>query len=512
MKPYWLVVLFCCAVAPSATVAASPAPVVLTRAGSVRGMAGYPEVFRGIPYAAAPVGRLRWREPMPVRRWSGVRDATHFGNDCMQAPWIVLSGVPFSEDCLTLNIWTPGHAAAERRPVIVYLYGGGFIGGSGAYALYDGATLAREGVVVVNLNYRIGVLGFLAHPQLAAESPRRTSGNYGLLDQIAALQWIHDNIAAFGGDPKRVTIFGESAGAVSVAMLLVSPRAKGLFQTAILQSVTVPRLAARADAEAAGARLGADIAQLRALPAENLIAHNFDFFAHSADEFTDMEFPSPTLDGDVLPEQPRGAFERGAINPAEVVVGYNADEGGMFMPPEPKQTKASYEAWVRSHFGDLAPQVLHVTPAGDDASAPAAMSAVLGDVVFNESGRMVARATAKAGLRTYAYLFTKSLANRPPAPWHSESVRYVFGTLDAPGFVPWRPAADAGDHILSRTMRRYWARLAARGDPNGPGLPYWPAYDTKTDQYIEFAEPVRAGGGFRREAIDLAAQYWGAAR
>jgi para-nitrobenzyl esterase len=491
---------------------AADGPVVVTRAGAVRGSAGYPEVYRGIPYAAPPVGRLRWHAPMPAKHWAGVRDGTRFGNDCMQAPWIVSSGVPFSEDCLTLNVWTPAHGAGLRRPVIVYLYGGGFIGGSGAYALYDGGALAREGVIVVNLNYRVGVLGFLAHPALAAESPRRASGNYGLMDQIAALEWIQRNIAAFGGDPTRVTIFGESAGAVSVAMLLVSPRAKGLFQTAILQSTTVPWLSGKADAEAAGARLGADIEALRKVPAEQLLAHNFDFFPHSSYEFLDLEFPSPTIDGDLISEQPRSAFARGAINPAVVVVGYNADEGGMFMPADRKQTKASYEAWATKHFQALAPAVLAVTPALDDAVAQGAMSAVLGDAVFNESGRMVARAAARAGLRTYAYLFTKSVANRPPVPWHSESVRYVFGTLDAGGFVPWRPAADAGDHILSRTMRRYWARFATRGDPNGAGLPHWPAYDPLTDPYLEFSEPVRAGAGFRREALDLAERYWGEAR
>ena len=509
----WLRVVSISVLAVAALQASAAAgPVVTTRAGAVRGVAGYPDVFRGIPYAAPPVGRLRWHAPVPARPWTGVRDATHFGNDCMQAPWIVSSGVPFSEDCLTLNIWTPAHGAGARLPVIVYLYGGGFIGGSGAYALYDGGALAREGVVVVNLNYRVGVLGFLAHPGLAAESPRHASGNYGLMDQVAALRWIHDNIAAFGGDPSRVAIFGESAGAVSVAMLLVSPQAKGLFQTAILQSTTIPVLSRQADAEAAGARRGAEIDALRKVPAQQLLAHNFAFFPHSPYELMDMEFPSPTLDGDLLPEQPRSAFARGAINPSVVVVGYNADEGGMFMPADQKQTKASYEGWVAKHFRTLAPDVLRITPASDDAAAQGAMSRVLGDAVFNESGRMVARAAARAGLRTYAYLFTKSVANRPPAPWHSESVRYVFGTLDAPGFVPWRPAADAGDHILSRTMRRYWARFASRGDPNGAGLPYWPAYDLRTDPYLEFAEPVHAGAGFRHDALDLAERYWGEVR
>jgi para-nitrobenzyl esterase len=489
--------------------AAAVSPVVVTRAGAVRGTPGYPEVFRGIPYAAAPVGQRRWRAPQPAPRWAGVRDASRFGNDCMQAPWRVSSGVPFSEDCLTVNVWTPAHGAG-RRPVMVYLYGGGFIGGSGAYALYDGSELAREGVVVVNFNYRVGIFGFFAHPGLAAESPTHGSGNYGLMDQIAALKWVQENIAAFGGDPARVTVFGESAGAASAAMLLVSPRARGLFQVAILQSPTVPTLNTQAESEAAGVRLGADLAALRRLPAESLLKHNFDFFAKPAFELAELAFPAPTLDGDVLPEQPRAALARGAINPAVVVVGNNADEGAMFMPRE-TPTRAGYEAWLAQHFGAAAPQVLRLHPAADDAAAAAAMAAVLGDAMFVESARTVARATARAGLRTYGYVFTKSVANQPPVPWHSESVRYMFGTLDAAGFVPGRPAANAGDHILSRTMRRYWARFAARGDPNGAGLPAWPAYDPAADPYLEFAEPVHVGAGFHRESLDAVEQAWSAA-
>lgn len=489
---------------------AAPAPVVITRAGAVKGVAGYPEVFRGIPYAAPPVGALRWRAPEAARPWKGVRDATHFGNDCMQLPWIVESGVPFSEDCLTVNVWTPSHGGV-RRPVIVYLYGGAFIGGSGAYALYDGSPLAREGVVVVNFNYRVGVLGFLAHPGLSKEAPTHSSGNYGLMDQIAALRWVHDNIAAFGGDPDRVAIYGESAGAAAEAMLLVSPKSKGLFRVAILQSPTLPRLSSLAESEAAGLRLGADIAALRRMPAEELLKHNFDFFAATASELVEPRFPAPTLDADVLPEQPRDAFARGAIHPAVVVVGHNADEGAMFMP-RPAPDRAGYEAWLARHFGSLAPRLAALHPAADDAAVQSAMSAVLGDAMFVESARFVARASARAGRPTYGYVFTKSVANQPPAPWHSESVRYVFGTLDSPGFVPGRPAANAGDHILSRTMRRYWARFAVQGDPNGAGLPAWPRYDATSDSVIEFAEPVHASAGFHRETLDALEGFWDRAR
>jgi len=199
-------------------------PVVVTRAGSVAGTGGEIESFKGIPYAAPPVGPLRWHPPQPAATWKGVRDATHFGDDCMQRPYVISTGQKSSEDCLTVSVWTPGHARGAHRPVMVFLYGGGFIGGSCAYPLYDGAKLAANGVVVVCLNYRVGIFGFLAHPALSAESPHKSSGNYGLLDQIAALEWVKDNIAAFGGDPQRVTVFGESAGAVSIAVLMTSPR------------------------------------------------------------------------------------------------------------------------------------------------------------------------------------------------------------------------------------------------------------------------------------------------
>jgi para-nitrobenzyl esterase len=202
---------------------------------------------------------------------------------------------------------------------------------------------------------------------------------------------------------------------------------------------------------------------------------------------------------------------RGAIHPAVVVVGHNADEGAMFMP-HPVPDRAGYEAWLTRHFGPLAPRLATLHPAADDAAVPGAMSAVLGDAMFVESARLVARASARAGRPTYGYVFTKSVANQPPPPWHSESVRYVFGTLESPGFVPGRPAANAGDHILSRTMRRYWARFAAQGDPNGAGLPAWPRYEAATDAVIEFAEPVHASAGFHRETLDALDGLWDRAR
>ncbi|HYL69856.1 MAG TPA: carboxylesterase family protein, partial [Candidatus Dormibacteraeota bacterium] len=227
--------------------------VVRTSAGSIVGTEGAVRVFRGIPYAMPPLGVLRWRAPQPVKPWTGLRDASHFSDDCMQVPYVIPTGQQAGEDCLTLSVWTPEHTGGANRPVLVYLYGGGFIGGSVAYPLYDGTKLAAHGVVVVSVSYRVGILGFLAHPMLTAESPHHASGNYGLLDQIEALRWVKGNIAAFGGDPARVTVFGESAGAVSIAILMASPLARDLFARAALFSPAVMPLATLPAAQAAGA-------------------------------------------------------------------------------------------------------------------------------------------------------------------------------------------------------------------------------------------------------------------
>jgi para-nitrobenzyl esterase len=266
--------------------------------------------FKGIPYAAPPIGPLRWRPPQPPLSWLGVRDATRFGADCMQTPYVISTAQKTSEDCLTLSVWTAAHYRNARRPVMVFIYGGAFIGGSAAYPLYDGAKLAAEGVVVVGFNYRVGIFGFLAHPQLSAESAQKTSGNYGLLDQIAALKWVKANIAEFGGDPARVTVFGESAGAVSIALLMTSPLARGLFEQAILQSAVVLPLAGLTEAEQSGAAVGAKIDALRQLSAEQLLTHNGDFFPRATHNVMAMTFPSPIVDGYVLPVQPRGGRSR----------------------------------------------------------------------------------------------------------------------------------------------------------------------------------------------------------
>lgn len=444
--------------------------VVRTSAGAVSGaeIGGGVVAFKGIPYAAPPVGRLRWRPPQPPVPWSGTRDASHFGDDCMQTPYVIPTGQKASEDCLTVSLWTTPTYRKAHRPVMVFIYGGAFIGGSAAYPLYDGAKLAREGVVVVGFNYRVGIFGLLAHPQLSAESSRHASGNYGLLDQIAALQWVKANIAAFGGDPDRVTVFGESAGAVSIAVLLTSPLSKGLFEQAILQSPTLPPLASLAAAEKAGAAVGAQIAALRQLPAAELLTHNDSFFARSNEHGVRLTgFPAPIVDGYLLPEQPRAVFEKGSLNTVPLIVGVNADEGRMF--------------------------------AGEGATA--ATSAAVGDATFVESARWIARGASLHQPKTFAYVFTRSVNGGPLPPTHSEELAFVFGSFEQPSFIK-HPAPAADDLRLSGLMMRTWARFAATGDPNGPGLPQWPAYERTTDPYLEFGTVTRAGTAFRKAQLD----------
>ena len=484
--------------------APATAPIVETTAGAVAGTGGEIQSFKGIPYAAPPVGPLRWRPPQPAVAWRGVRDATRFGDDCMQTPYVIPTGQKASEDCLTVSVWTPAHAPGAHRPVMVFVYGGGFIGGSSAYPLYDGTQLATAGVVVVSFNYRVGIFGFLAHPMLSAESPRHASGNYGLLDQIAALQWVRANIAAFGGDPQRVTVFGESAGAASIAVLMTSPVANGLFRQAILHSPVVPPLASLAEAEQSGAALGADLAALRRLSAADLLAHNSDFFPRRlGSTLTPMAFPAPIIDGYVVPAQPRAAFEAGTMNAVPAIVGIAADEGRMFSAGH---SVASYQAWVRNNFGPLSDKLLALNPAATDAAATAAASTILGDALFGESARLIARGLSRHQPKTFFYLFSRGVGGRAQPATHSEVLPFLFGTLDKPSFIPHSPP-EPTDLQLSTTLRQAWARFATSGDPNGAGLPDWPRYERASDPYLEFGTQIRVGHAYHRQQLDALAPF-----
>jgi para-nitrobenzyl esterase len=483
---------------------AQPAPVVGTTAGAVSGTGGEILTFKGIPYAAPPTGPLRWRPPQPPASWPGVRDATGFGDDCMQTPYVIPTGQRASEDCLTVSVWTPARARGAPRPVMVFIYGGAFIGGSCAYPLYDATRLAAQGVVVACFNYRVGIFGFLAHPLLSAESPRRSSGNYGLLDQLAALEWVRANIAAFGGDPHRVTVFGESAGAVSIALLMTSPLARGLFAQAILQSPVVPPLASLAAAERSGAAVDADLGALRRAGAAQLLVHNGDFFPPSTHNVMAVAFPAPIVDGYVVRRQPRSAFRNGDVNAVPAIVGISADEGRMFTAA---QSVASYQAWMREKFGSLADRLLQLNPAATDAAATGASATILGDATFGESARLIARGIAQHQPGTFAYVFSRSVAGGTHPATHSEELPFVFGSLTAPSFIR-HPAPDHTDLELSATLLRTWARFAASGDPNGPGLPRWPAFDRATEPYLEFGTDIRAGRAWHQRQLDALESFY----
>jgi len=440
-------------------------------------------VYKGIPFAAPPVGDLRWKAPAPAANWEGVRKTVAFGPSCPQdqsmSPAMGFPIVQTSEDCLYLNVWTPAKSPGEKLPVLVWIYGGGFALGSTAMPTYDGANLARRGAVVVSVAYRVGPFGFMAHPELSAESGHG-SGNFGLLDQIAGLKWVRDNIAAFGGDPNRVTIFGESAGGISVSMLAASPVAKGLFHRAISESggsfgppqtggiggVNVPPLkAAEAQGKSFLAGLGANsLAEGRKLSAEALVK---------------AQGPGlggfwPVLDGYVLPDDQYKLYRAGKYNDVPVLIGTNADEGSLFVP---SIKAADYVAGVKTGYGAYADKILAAYPGNTDEQALRSARDLFRDTGFAWHTWAWARLQTKTGKsKAYLYYFRQ----RPPYPplpqfkdWgasHGVEIQYVFGNLAPP--MQWRPE----DRDVSDMMGAYWVNFAATGDPNGAGLPAWPHY------------------------------------
>ena len=435
--------------------------------------------------------------------WSGVRDATAFGPECAQpAP----PGTPTNEDCLTLNVWTPAGEGAHL-PVMVWIYGGGFAVGATNYPVYDGTSLARHGVVIVTVNYRLNVFGFLAHPALTAESPEHTSGNYGLLDQVAALQWVQANIAAFGGDPHNVTIFGESAGAGSVSALMTMPRAKGLYVRAIMGSAPVfrPEIGLPA-AESAGATLaaGANLAALRAMSAADLIKR-----IPPLDPDTRSDLPitlGPIADNVVLPDE-RATYAAGKENIVPIIVGNNVNEGSFFARGVPVKTLDMYATALQKRFGVAAMQARLLYPASDDAGALVAESTIVGDMDINTGVRKMAIALARREAGVYRYLFTRARAGKIPG--HTDELPYVFGTPAVNGLGLPGPAFDATDKQVSETMETMWTQFAKTGNPNPPGTNAWPAYTVAEDRFIVFGDTVSTGSGFRTAQLDFLDQTVG---
>jgi para-nitrobenzyl esterase len=435
--------------------------------------------FRNIPYAAPPVGPLRWRPPQPVQPWTGVRAADRPGAICIQPPANGDPGVgplPMSEDCLTLNVWSP--AGAERLPVMVWIHGGGYNNGSGTAELYDGTNLARRGVVVVTINYRLGRLGFFDHPALAAERAADTpAGNYGVMDQIAALEWVRDNIAAFGGDPSRVTLFGESAGGAAVTQLMVAPAAQGLFHAAIVQSGLGRQRSAllsedrpgRPSAQSLGLQFArsaglpeATADQLRALPAERLLPPMPAFYSDNL-----------IVDGQVVPEDVVEAFAAGRQAPVPLIIGTNSAEfwwirptdAGAYGRLDDALTDAEHAALLQAYGG----------PDGYDAH-------IVSDLVFNEPARHLARLHRRAGHPAWLYRFDVVAASNPEpsgGATHASERPYVFDNLHTVG----RPM-QARDQAAATLMADYWTGLAKTGAPQADRGPLWPTSDD--DRLLEF--------------------------
>jgi para-nitrobenzyl esterase len=460
-------------------------------------------VFRGIAFAEPPVGALRWREPQALKSWQGVRQAVKFGPRCMQAAIFGDMGFrsdAMSEDCLYLNVWTPARSGKERLPVLVYFYGGGFVAGAGDEPRYDGESMAARGIVSVTLNYRLGVFGFLAHPELTRESPHRASGNYGLLDQAAALQWVRENIAAFGGDPARVTVAGESAGSVSVSAQMASPLSKTLIAGAIGESGaitgTLPAVP-REQAEAAGAKfaegLGANsLAALRALGTEEIFA------PATAGGFASVgRFPI-TVDGHFFTEDPALTYAAGRQARVPLLAGWNSEEmTWMFLFRGQEPTPENYEKILRELYGERSGEVLKLYPGATRDGVVQSATDLAGD-------RFIAFATwkwielhARTGQPIFRYFYTRArpamraaLGNAtaglaggvvrnqgapPPQPpargaVHSAEIEYALGNLSTNNVYAWTP----DDYKVSKVMQEYFANFIKRGDPNGAGLPAWP--------------------------------------
>jgi para-nitrobenzyl esterase len=479
---------------------------VAVGAGRVRGQrTGTGAVFLGIPYAAPPVGALRWRPPQPLQPAGGVRDALAFGPDFPQAANANLRAPRQDEDCLYLNVWTPTPQAGAALPVLVWVHGGGFTSGSGSDRRCDGAALAAEGAVVVTFNYRSGLFGFLAHPALSAESAHGVSGNYGLLDQMAALAWVRDNIARFGGDPARVTVFGVSAGSASISLLLASPQAKGLFQRAILHSPGAGRpLASLQQAQQAGLSLGADLAALRALPAPELLAKTA-LLNPKVRGLTTPRVLRPIRDGWLLPEDERPVFQAGRLHAMPMIVGSNADEGTLLTKAWPVDTLAAYQDQVETNFGTFAAEARALYPAASDAQARPAVASMFADTQFNYGTRLLAQSMAKVEPRTYKYLFLRRRPGQPDGPHHGEEVAHAFGNVERTG------AFDAADQELSQAMRKYWVAFAATGDPNGNGLPRWDTYRPRDDNHLVLAGRIEAGARWRKAQVDFLERFFSSA-
>jgi para-nitrobenzyl esterase len=467
-------------------------PIVTTEYGQLRGVDIAPGVsaFLGIPYAAPPVGPLRWRPPEPPAAWPGVRNADAFGPDPIQPVGTRVSRAPgMAEDCLYLNVWAPGEYREGGWPVMVWSCGGAFTTGGGAFVEEDPARLAAKGAVVVSFNIRLGIYGFFAHPGLSAESPHGSSGNYGLYDQAAALAWVRDNIAAFNGDASKLTFFGESAGAAAGMLLLASPVVEKPFDRAILQSPgSFSSLLPLAEAERHGAALGDDIAALRDIPAVELPERAKQLPATRPSLWLARPM-RPICDGWLIPSVNPFA---GAFDPVPIIVGTNDDEGRFFGPRMGVKTIEDFREMIRGIFGERTEEALNRYPVDSDEDVPAMFSTAFGDRAFNYPVDDLARTFARRGAAVYRYVYSYRHGNTNRPPTHSEETGVLLDNL---------PHIRAEDAQMADIMARYWIAFAETGEPNDSGLLDWPVYNPATDLYLQLNVPLTVGAGWRADQV-----------
>lgn len=510
MKP-----LICLLVAFVPFAAFGQSAVIKTENGQIEGAinkTGDVRIFRGVPFAAPPVGNLRWKAPQPAANWSGVRNCKEFGPSPMQGKpvpfmyWpseFLIPESPISEDCLYLNVWTGAKAATEKQPVIVYVPGGGFRSGGGACPIYDGESMAKKGVVFVTINYRLGIFGFLAHPELSQESGHKASGNYALLDILAALRWVQKNIAALGGDPGNVTLAGQSAGAFAVNFLTASPLAKGLFQRAIAESggsfVTSPirpKLTLQ-EAEQQGVTF-----------AKSLNARSIDELrAKSADELLKATggLSAPVVDGYVVPESIYAIYDQGRQNDVPLIVGWNEDDR-VAGPP----AKANvFREQVKKRFGEKTDAYFNVYPAQTEKQAAQSQIASGRDESFGIQDYTWAKMQAKTGKApVYVYNFNRKVpANTPETQFgafHSGEIVYAYDNLHTLR-RPWEPA----DQQLASAMSSYWVNFARIGNPNSKNLPNWPAYKSTAENVLVLDKTIQSKPLPTKPQLSFWEQYYG---
>ena len=477
--------------------------------------------YKGIPFAAAPTGDLRWKPPQPPKPWKGIRIAKAFPANC---PQMQLVPGPQSEDCLGLNVWTPARSASEKLPVMVWIHGGGFQLGASSQSVYDGEPLAAQGVVLVSINYRMGIFGFLAHPALSQESPQGVSGNYGILDMVAGLEWVKRNISVFGGDPGNVTIFGESAGGTAVCLLMVVPQAKGLFTKVISESAAwmftpISHLKeswyGRVPMEKFGAKLGADLPALRSKNTAEVLKMAGSTMFDGGDAADRGEAYMPVVDGWVLPDDPARLFATGKFHNVALIAGTNADEGTLGGGP-PVRNIEQYRKWAEKQFLGQGEAMLKINPVSSDADAWPAATQAVGDYLFLQGTRSVLRAASKINPKTFQYQFTRVTPIGRRIKWgsyHASEIPYVFLALPdsvygtAPSLMgDFSIDADTyneQDERLAKAMSAAWVQFAKTGSPNGPGLATWPPFSKGAESYMEFGDQIVAKESLRKKQLDF---------